>query len=94
MYPKLPQNVSKVALKYEILSGNARKKFVLYKSTSRNRNSPVRKGFGGISIECLVILLYGFFPGFFCHQTMLGATLIPPVALSATKLLFMLKPIG
>ena len=49
----------KVAPKYLILFENARKKFILYKSTFRNTNIPRWIGFWGVSIECLVIVLYG-----------------------------------
>ena len=68
-----------------ILFRNARNKYIWYKSTFRNTSVPIWMGYGGISIESLVIVLYNLFPvflssgharrrfdtasGIFCHQT-------------------------
>ena len=41
------------------------KKFMPYKFIFKNAYIPIWMGFGGILIECLLIVLYGLVPAFF-----------------------------
>ena len=57
--------MQKMAPKYLILFENGRNWFILYKSIIRNTKALISMGFGIISIEYLVIVLYGLLFVFF-----------------------------